>query len=317
VLDVVKRYDVDGIHMDDYFYPYPERRPNGSSEFPDDRSWTRYRKSGGKLARDDWRRQNVDRLIDTLHREIARLKPWVKFGISPFGIWRPGNPESIKGFDAYQKLYADSRKWLREGWVDYFTPQLYWPLEKEGQRYAELLRWWAEQNAKQRHLWPGNYTDKVGGDSPAWRRSEVIAQVRATREQSGATGNVHFSMKVLLENRDSIGTALERLVYADPALVPASPWLAAGVPAVPTISLNAAAGGPTLSLAPATREPLRWWVVQLRIGGRWETRVIDGATRTLLLADLLRSPSIAPELISVTAVDRASNASAPVALRLQ
>src|ERR1039458_5009065 len=117
VLDVVKRYDIDGVHLDDYFYPYPERRPNGSTDFPDDRSWKAYRKSGGKLARDDWRRANVDDLVETLHREIAKAKPWVKFGISPFQLWRPGYPESITtGLDAYATLYADSRKWFANGW---------------------------------------------------------------------------------------------------------------------------------------------------------------------------------------------------------
>ncbi|MEO5580204.1 MAG: family 10 glycosylhydrolase, partial [Gemmatimonadaceae bacterium] len=129
VMDVVRRYDVDGIHVDDYFYPYKERdSANAIIDFPDDETWSRYTKAGGKLARHDWRRNNVDTFIRELYTETKRIKPWVKVGISPFGVWRPGFPDQIKGFDAYAELYADSRKWLNEGWLDYFTPQLYWPI---------------------------------------------------------------------------------------------------------------------------------------------------------------------------------------------
>jgi uncharacterized lipoprotein YddW (UPF0748 family) len=317
VLDVVKRYDIDGVHLDDYFYPYPERRRNGSMEFPDDRSWKQYRKSGGTLERDDWRRRNVDLLIDTLHKAIARTKPWVKFGISPFGIWRSGSPETVKGFDAYDKLFADSRKWLQEGWVDYFTPQLYWAIDKDGQRYPDLLGWWVAQDSLQRHVWPGNYTDKVGDGGPtAWRRDEIVAQVRTTRAQAGATGNVHFSMKVLLENRDSVATALERLVYADPALVPASPWMMTGTPGAPTVSLTTSTAGDLLAMTPTGTDDVRRWVVQMRLAGQWETRILDGATRSVLLADLAHAGFVPPELIAVTAVDRVGNAGAPVTVRL-
>jgi uncharacterized lipoprotein YddW (UPF0748 family) len=317
VLDVVRRYDIDGVHLDDYFYPYPEQRTNGSMEFPDDRSWKQYRKTGGTLERNDWRRRNVDLLIDTLHVAIRRTKPWVKFGISPFGIWRPGNPETVRGFDAYEKLFADSRKWLLEGWVDYFTPQLYWAMDKDGQRYPELLRWWVAQDSLHRHIWPGNYTDKVGEPGPnAWRRDEIIAQIRSTREQAGATGNVHFSMRVLLENRDSIATALERLVYADPALVPATPWLTAGTLGPPAVNLKASPDGEVLTFVPPAKGSVRWWVLQLRFAGQWRAHVLDGSKRSARVLDLVHDPFVGPELIAVTAVDRVGNAGAPVTLRL-
>ena len=317
VLDVVKRYDIDGVHLDDYFYPYPERRANGSTDFPDDRSWKRYQKSGGTLGRADWRRANVNLLIDTLHKAIAKAKPWVKFGVSPFGIWRPGNPETVVGFDAYEKLYADSRKWLQEGWVDYFTPQLYWPIEKEGQRYPELLRWWMEQDSLQRHMWPGNYTGKVGDGGPtAWRRDEILAQVRTTREQQGAGGNVHFSMKVLLEDRDSVATALERTLYSEPALVPASPWMSVPALGVPTVAVIQVKEDEDVVFTPHAKDVVRWWLVQLKVGGRWESRLLDGAMRRTLLGALLRNPLVAPDILAVTAIDRVGNALAPVVLRL-
>ena len=317
VLDVVKRYDIDGVHVDDYFYPYPERRTNGSTDFPDDRSWKRYRKTGGKLDRNDWRRRNVDLLIEALHKAIRRTKPWVKFGVSPFGIWRPGYPETVRGFDAYEKLFADSRKWLREGWVDYLTPQLYWAMDKDGQRYPDLLRWWVAQDSLLRHVWPGNYADKVGEPGPnGWRRDEILAQVRSTRAQAGASGNVHFSMKVLLDNRDSLGTALQSLMYADPALVPASPWLSARVPGIPAAGLIPSAKGVMIRLTPSGKDVVRWWVVQLRFAGRWQAQVIDGARRKAPLDEFVHDSLMAPEMIAVTAVDRVGNSGQPVTLRI-
>src|SRR5205823_2180282 len=110
VLDVVKRYDIDGVHIDDYFYPYKEKGPDGRIlDFPDDENWRKYQQSNGKLSRDDWRREQVNRFIERLYKAIKHQKAWVKFGISPFGIWRPGTPPTVKGFDAYQEIYADSR----------------------------------------------------------------------------------------------------------------------------------------------------------------------------------------------------------------
>ncbi len=319
VLDVVRRYDVDGVHLDDYFYPYKEKRPNGSTEFPDDASYKRYTKKGGDLERDDWRRHNVDLLIEALHTQIAKTKPWVKFGISPFGIWRPGFPETVKGFDAYTQLYADSRRWLQEGWVDYFTPQLYWAVDKEGQRYPDLLAWWVEQNAQHRHMWPGNYTSKVraaGGSPTAWRRDELVTQVRATRAQTGATGNVHFSMRAFLDDPDSVATALARLVYGEPALVPASPWMEHDTPSVPKVSIHAGAGDDQLVLAPAGKDVVRWWLVQARFGSAWQSRLVDGARRSIGLSEIGHDPLVPAEAVAVTAVDRVGNASAVVAVRV-
>ncbi len=131
------------IHFDDYFYPYPINDENGQPiDFPDDASWAKYLKrlqGQPPLARDDWRRANVTDFLERLSAQIHRAKPWVKFGVSPFGIYRPGQPPGIHGFDAYAKLYADSRKWLRDGTVDYFSPQLYWPIEQTAQSYPVLL----------------------------------------------------------------------------------------------------------------------------------------------------------------------------------
>ncbi|MFM8271046.1 MAG: glycoside hydrolase family 10 protein [Gemmata sp.] len=119
VLDVVKRYDIDGIHIDDYFYPYKEKDAGGMLvPFPDDDTWQAYQKIGGKLTRDDWRRDAVNGFVKRMYEETKKAKPWVKVGISPFGIWRPGNPPGISGLDQYTELYADAKLWLNEGWVD-------------------------------------------------------------------------------------------------------------------------------------------------------------------------------------------------------
>jgi uncharacterized lipoprotein YddW (UPF0748 family) len=215
VLDVVRRYDLDGIHMDDYFYPYPELDENKKEiPFPDDDTWQSYRMGGGTLARDDWRRDAVNQFVKTLYAETHKLKPWVKVGISPFGIWRPGHPATIKGFDQYGKLYADAKLWLNEGWVDYFTPQLYWEIDKPDQSYPVLLDWWAKENTKKRHLWIGNSASR---HSPA----ELIRQIEITRKSGTATGNVFFSMKAFS------GAKADALKgrYAERAAVPDSPWL--------------------------------------------------------------------------------------------
>ncbi len=214
-LDIVRRYDIDGVHMDDYFYPYPELDAEKKEiPFPDDDSWDDYRKGGGQLARDNWRRDAVNRFVKNLYEEVHRAKPWVKVGISPFGIWRPGYPEGIAGFDQYGKLYADARLWLREGWVDYFTPQLYWPIAQEKQSYPKLQTWWASENPKGRHIWIGNGTYRHSAE-------ETRMEIELSRKEKGVGGNVHFSMKSLKGDKSDM---LEKL-YAEPAKIPETPWL--------------------------------------------------------------------------------------------
>ena len=140
IVDVVKRYDVDGVHIDDYFYPYPETDGGKKIDFPDSATYARYLKAGGKLAKDDWRRDNVNKLVEALYKGVHAAKPQVRVGISPFGIWRPGFPPSVKGFDAYAEIYADSKKWLQNGWADYVVPQLYWPIRRAGAAVSGAVR---------------------------------------------------------------------------------------------------------------------------------------------------------------------------------
>jgi uncharacterized lipoprotein YddW (UPF0748 family) len=296
ITDVVRRYDVDGVHIDDYFYPYPEKDSAGRTiDFPDSASYARYRAAGGRLARDDWRRENVNTLVHRLDSEIHGAKPWVKFGISPFGIWRPGHPpQAVTSFDQYAVLYADARKWLREGWADYLSPQLYWRIAAPGQSYPILLDWWVRENVRGRHLWPGLFDSRTfEGDPTPWPASEITGQVFITRANPGSTGTIHFSMKAFVADRDSLSERLVRDAYPTRALPPATPWLAHGRPARPRLS----ASGGTVTLAPGGGAAPMWWAVRARAGTRWTVDVLPAAQTTW-------TPPAGTELVAVSAVDR-------------
>ena len=286
IVDVVRRYDVDGVHIDDYFYPYKERDRRGTLiRFPDASSYDAYTANGGTLALDDWRRDNVDTFVRRMYERVKAAKPWVKVGISPFGIWRPGYPADVRGFDSYAELYGDSRKWLREGWLDYASPQLYWPIAKDGQAYPSLLAWWAKENVKQRHMWPGNYTSRVG-TAAAWTADELVNQIAVTRRQGNTTGNVHFSMSVFMPStgsaasrpeRDLLSMRLMRESYAAPALVPASPWLepAGEVLAAPVVrdERDSRTGATFIVATAPTTAAARSWVISRWDGHSWSSEV--------------------------------------------
>jgi uncharacterized lipoprotein YddW (UPF0748 family) len=141
IIDVVRRYDIDGVHIDDYFYPYPVKDTDGRDvPFPDDASWNAYVASGGRLELADWRRGNVDALVERLYREVRRENDRVRVGVSPFGIGRPDRrPPGVTGFSQYDAIYANVERWLENGWMDYLAPQLYWKGESPGQPFEVLL----------------------------------------------------------------------------------------------------------------------------------------------------------------------------------
>ena len=305
VMDVVERYDVDGIHFDDYFYPYKVQQNRGQDlDFPDDASWQKYR-ARGKLSREDWRRENVNAFIQQVYSSIKMRKPWVKFGISPFGIWRPGYPPQIRGYDAYDKLYADSRKWLQNGWLDYFAPQLYWQISPPEQSYPVLLKWWVGQNPKKRLVWPGLNT----ANTPRrWRPDEIVNQVNYTRKQSGATGHIHWNMRSLMRPNGAFD-ALSRAVYTVPAIPPGMPWLDNTKPARPKLTVGDRSGALSAAWNPASSDVLSWWVLQTRREGAWKTEILPAATTSKNWS----SPE--PEVVALTAVDRYGNASNPAVLQ--
>ncbi|MCH7342606.1 family 10 glycosylhydrolase [Pelomonas sp. CA6] len=224
--DVLRRYDIDGLHIDDYFYPYPVNDPASKQEidFPDGPSWERYQAGGGTLARADWRRQNVDQLVRRLYELVRRVRPDVQLGISPFGLPRPDRrPAGISGFSQYDKLYAHVEHWLAQGWLDYLAPQLYWPREQAAQAFEPLLLAWQQLNPQGRHVWPGLYTSRITDKPDSWIPQEIVEQIAVTRRH-GAAGHLHFSMVALQQNRRGIGEALGP-AYAGAALPPATPWL--------------------------------------------------------------------------------------------
>lgn len=300
VMDVVKRYDVDGIHFDDYFYPYAEKDAQGRDiEFPDDSSWKKYGQPQ-KLSRDDWRRESVNKFIRSVYDSIKATKPWVKFGISPFGIWRPGNPAQIKGLDAYARLYADSRKWLANGWLDYCVPQLYWAIDPKDQSFPVLLDWWNNQNLKRRHIWPGLDATKT---AEKWKPDEILNQVRIAAKQPVSAGHVHWNMKSVMQNT-GLRTGLERNSYQEPALVPAMPWLKVPAPEPPIVTLNRV-NHSRISFSTSSGAAPSLWVVQVRQNNRWRTDILSGNVQSVSLT----SPEA--EVIAVTSVNRVGELSRP------
>jgi len=307
VKDLVKRYDIDGIHFDDYFYPYPSY--NGTDDFPDDESWAAYKASGGQLSRGDWRRDAVNTLIERLYKEIKAEKKHVKFGLSPFGIWRPGYPASIEGFDQYDQLYADAKLWLNKGWIDYFSPQLYWPINRMPQSYPVLLGWWQGENTMQRHLWPGI---SVGRDTSAKNVNEIMSQIMISRGMlPQSKGVVHWNIFSVSKN-PPMAKALIDGPYKKQALVPASPWLGNQAPAAPRVSMETQADKVKVSWTHNDEAAVFRWVVYYEYGSQKKYLILNQKDRSVLL-DRFSTSSANEKLtvsnIVVTAVDRLGNES--------
>ncbi|MBL8730144.1 MAG: family 10 glycosylhydrolase [Planctomycetes bacterium] len=270
--DIVARYDVDGLHIDDYFYPYPEK----GASFADDRSHARYRSGGGRLGLDDWRRANIDGFVERLYRSVHRIKPWVLVGISPFGIARPGVPRGIEaGVDQFADLYADVPKWLRAGWCDYLAPQLYWPIDQRPQSFAVLLPWWLAQNDRQRHVWPGLDAGRILQGKPPGRRDELTQQIALVRSAATRSpGQVLYSFAALRSDAAGVAGALQRL-FREPALPPASPWLGAAAPREPTAKIEL--GDERHRLRWTTGDDVRFLTVQVRGADGWRLHAVVGA----------------------------------------
>ena len=301
IKDLVRRYDLDGIHFDDYFYPYRELAADGSElDFPDDATWKKHGQRTG-LSREDWRRRNVDTFMQRAQAVIRAEQPGVKFGLSPFGIWRPGYPAQVRGLDAYEKLYADSRKWLINGWCDYFTPQLYWPIEPPAQSFTALLAWWQQQNPRNRHVWPGMNSVKVG----TWKPAEIQNQIAAARRASSAPGHAHWSYSALKTDANGLAPALLASSYATRAVVPACPWNGndrLGKPRLATAEGSSGSRRVAWSLTAGQRH-VRQWILQTRTNGVWRTQILPAGATSAALG------TVAPSHVAVTAVDRFGNAS--------
>ncbi|MBX6762202.1 MAG: family 10 glycosylhydrolase [Rubrobacteraceae bacterium] len=220
VMEVVGRYDVDAVHLDDYFYPYPV----SGEGFPDGGTFRRY---GGRFrSKAAWRRNNVDLLVGGLSRQIKRKKRYVKFGISPFGIWRNRSEDprgsATSGLSSYDDLYADSRGWVRRGWLDYVVPQVYWNFGYGPAPYEVLVRWWAEQvRGRGVELYIGQAAYKIGSGGAWDDPNEMPSHVRFDRRHPGVRGDVYFSVSDVLKNPLGFRGRLARDLYRHPALIPA------------------------------------------------------------------------------------------------
>ena len=311
ILDVVGRYGVDAVQIDDYFYPYPDSRCPGL-DFPDSATYAGFVASGGSLARADWRRANVNRFVERLYTEVRAASPTVRVGISPFGIWRPGNPAGITGLDAYAAIYADARLWLQRGWLDYFAPQLYWSIASSGQSFPALLSWWGQQNTQRRHLWPGLASYRVSdGTASSFSANEIASQIGLARQQAaqpgGASGTILYNASSVRSDRGGFATQLAAGLYAAGALPAATTWLDATPPALPTLTVSSSRG--QVQLAIGGGPDAYWWLVRWRVAGHWSQRLVPAGQRTVGIT------ATGVEGVVVTAVDRAGNASANVVWR--
>ncbi|HEU4348786.1 MAG TPA: family 10 glycosylhydrolase [Actinoplanes sp.] len=270
MLEAVRKYDVDGVHFDDFFYPYPV----AGQDFPDDAGFATWgRAFAGKAA---WRRASVNTLVREMHQRIKEIKPWVKFGISPFGIWRnattdpAGSPTD--GLESHDAIYADTRTWVREGWLDYVVPQLYWAIGFDRADYAKVLPWWSELvkgTEVQLYIGQGDY--RIGEPGP-WRDPGQIDKQLDLNEKYAVQGSVHFSAKQIRADRLGAVTRYREQHYATPALLPTMPRLPADPPSAPRL-VGARRTGSAVEFdwRPGRKEPVSWALYR-----------IDGATATLV-----------------------------------
>lgn len=234
VRDIIGRYDIDGLHLDDYFYPYRI----GSLDFPDQQAYNKY---GKGLSKDDWRRANCDSVIKRIHEMVLETKPGIKFGVSPFGVWRnksrdPMGSDTRAGVSNYDDLYADILLWLQKGWIDYVTPQLYWPTGHNLCDFETLVKWWSDHTyGKQLYIGHGVY-NVYETRSAAWRNpKELPKEINILRNYSNVQGSVYFSAKDILKNPNGWADSLQDNFYRYPALIPPAAWIDTTPPPSPVI----------------------------------------------------------------------------------
>jgi uncharacterized lipoprotein YddW (UPF0748 family) len=324
--DIVRRYDLDGIHVDDYFYPYPQTdEKNKDLPFLDT---TTFHKYAGRQSLNDWRRANINEFVRRFYTQTKAVKPLVKVGISPFGIWRPGYPRQIEGFDSYESLFGDSRLWLQQGWADYFSPQLYWSIDRRAVSFPVLLSWWIEQNTRGRQIWPGIDAVKFDKSKTGELDPEIEFQIKTIRGFDGAGGEIHFSAS-FLKPSDPWGQKLfenlQRSVYQEPALIPPTPWLAdpqTSPPAMPT-SVRCSnepsthlllEWEPPASTAKRAALPVRYVVQWSNDPGetaQWHQSVVPAAA-----SNHMRIPGLGVKWVAVTGVDQAGRVGSPAVVSI-
>ena len=298
IMDVVNRYDVDGIVFDDYFYP------SGVTTAFDSATYAQY---GAGLTLANWRRKNTDNFVQDISQSIKAAKPNMMFGIGPNGIWVSGQPSGTNGQSAYNELYADTRKWLQQGWVDFLSPQLYWTINSVGQSYTLLSNWWAQQNIANRHLWISNAAYRLDAAQGDWAVSELENQVGISRNLPGSVGNVWYNTSAFQDNLKSVRTTFQAGVYAQQALVPTSPWLPDQTPpSRPSLSLATSGSNYTISFSVSGEQP-RWIRLAVLVGATWQNRIYPGTTTSVTWPRKTGNDPV--RAVAVASVDRLGNMS--------
>jgi uncharacterized lipoprotein YddW (UPF0748 family) len=302
IMEAVTRYDVDGVHFDDFFYPYPE----AGQDFPDGASFAK--RADHAQGRADWRRANVDTLVREMSVRIKTAKPWVKFGISPFGIWRnaatdpAGSPSN--GLESYDAIYADTRKWVQQGWLDYIVPQLYWAIGFAKADYAKMLPWWsALTKGTQVQLYIGQGDYRVGEPGP-WKDPAQLDRQLTLNARYAVLGSVHFSARQIRANRLGATARYRAHHYGAPALLPLMHQLPAATPGRPLLLAGRGSGaGRRLDWRSGSGPaPVSWALYQ-----------ITGASAPLVATGRAGSPVVAPGPGSycLSALDRSGNQGPP------
>jgi uncharacterized lipoprotein YddW (UPF0748 family) len=297
MLEAVRTYDVDGVHFDDFFYPYPE----AGQDFGDQKSYARLARSGQSRAA--WRRENVNTLVREMSRRIKEVKPWVKFGISPFGIWRNARTDpagsATSGLESNDAIYADTRTWVRQGWLDYVVPQLYWAIGFAKADYTKVLPWWSnlvKGTRVQLYIGQGDYRI---GEKGAWSDPGQLERQLALNDRYAVQGSVHFSAKQIRADRLGAVTRYRNAHYAGPALLPVMAQLPAAPPSAPRLTSGARTGDAvTLDWRPGERKPVSWALYR-----------VDGAAAVLVATG--RAPAkpvaAAPGTYCLSGLDRSGN----------
>ena len=293
VEDIVSRYDIDAIHFDDYFYPYPAK----GKDFDDAAAFAKY---GKGMARDDWRRHNVDLLIEELNTRIKKLKPWVRFGISPFGIWRNKTSDprgsDTNGLQNYDALYADVLLWEEKGWIDYLLPQLYWELDHKAASSRILADWWNENSGHNRHLYIGQDVERC------MSKGELGENV---------AGNCWWPGYSVTRNSGGVADSLANNLQKDIALVPPSSWLSSTPPAAPA-KVSVEPGGVIAWQAPAPQGKIGdvTRFVIYRFDSPENIDVNDASAIIAVVPDM-SFKTTEPGTYVVSALDRVNNESEP------
>lgn len=310
VRDIVKRYDIDAVHFDDYFYPYATY--NKGADFPDNASWNAYVSSGGTLSRADWRRDNVNKFVERIYKEIHAEKNNVRFGISPFGIWKPGYPAGVVGSSQYDELYADAKLWLNKGWVDYFSPQLYWPVDSKGQSFEALLSWWQSENTMNRHLWPGLNTVEIKvSDRPAEIKNQIAISRNILKNDAG---EIHWSIAGLTKNPNML-PALKNGPYSEKALVPKSPWIKAVPLQTPTLFIADNGSFAQTSWSTKNAADVFQWVLFTQYNGIWQTEILTLDTLSKDIPKFKDGKKLSA--VAIKAIDRLGNESDYIARKIK